>query len=76
VGEGAGARSVDSTSAYHRDDLAAEDSDCEAGQDACSVDEHVADFELPARYQLLTELQRYAQQDHGECRRNGERSAF
>ena len=69
-------RTGKSTAADYRDDTAAQDADCKAGKDAGSVDEHVADFERPARYQLLTKLQCHAQQYHGEGRWDGERPAF
>ena len=65
-----------STAAYRRDETAAKDSDCDAGKDPESIDEHVADFELSPRHQLLTKLQCHAQQYHGQGRREGERPSF
>jgi len=69
-------QSAGSVAADRRQDTAAQNADGDAREDSESVDEHVADFERPARYQLLAELQSYAQQDHGEGRRDSERSAL
>ena len=65
-----------STATFRRNDTAVKDSDCDTGKDPKSVDEHVADFERPARHQLLTKLQSHAQQYHGEGGWDGEKPAF
>ena len=69
-------RATGSTVADCGQDTTAQHADGDAAEDSESVDEHVADFERPARYQLLAKLQGYAQQDHGESQHDREGPAL